>query len=371
MCSTQNVGSTFACHDVGITHGRRDAFCVVEGARFDATTSRFDLDCTPDALSRLPTYMYDTGVPNVLRETFRIGTPEQKEQQISSQRGGTVVLVKRELPGNLWHSLLEIWSFWLTMDTLGFEAFAQSNDVQVVFVDSHIKMEPYADLWTVFSGGKKPLRMEEYANMNVEKRGYFKQVVIPLSGGSNPIWQGDWEKLNCWQSELVKTFSDRVLKTFEVVDKAITDHNVRITFLDRKGNRRFVHQDQLLAGIAQKYPDATIDTVDFTEMSFGEQLEVISNTTVLIGVHGAGMTHSIFMPEGSTIIDIMPPGLQCKGFENIAGLKHIGYFKIQGGGEEKSGASFKSPSWQSDDVEVHESDFVSTFQHVMKTYGKT
>lgn len=42
------------------------------------------------------------------------------------------------------------------------------------------------------------------------------------------------------------------------------------------------------------------------DLSFRDQVELMSQTKVLIGMHGAGLTNLMFMPAGGTVIEILP-----------------------------------------------------------------
>lgn len=45
--------------------------------------------------------------------------------------------------------------------------------------------------------------------------------------------------------------------------------------------------------------------VTFTHATdFREQLKVIQNTDVLIGMHGAGLTHMLFLPDWASVFEL-------------------------------------------------------------------
>ena len=59
--------------------------------------------------------------------------------------------------------------------------------------------------------------------------------------------------------------------------------------------------DQLSHKISER---TNVSLVDLGEMSPAGQLEVISNTRVLVGQHGAGLLHSLFMNDGASVVEM-------------------------------------------------------------------
>jgi capsular polysaccharide biosynthesis protein len=47
-----------------------------------------------------------------------------------------------------------------------------------------------------------------------------------------------------------------------------------------------------------------VELVDLGEMSPAEQLQAISRTRVLVGQHGAGLVHSLFMIDDGPIVEM-------------------------------------------------------------------
>ncbi|XP_075526517.1 EGF domain-specific O-linked N-acetylglucosamine transferase-like isoform X6 [Dermacentor variabilis] len=80
---------------------------------------------------------------------------------------------------------------------------------------------------------------------------------------------------------------------------------VRVTLLSRgTKHRRILNEDELLAA-ARKLPDASVQRVHFNHATdFRHQIEVMANTDVLIGMHGAGLTHVLFQPDWAVLFEI-------------------------------------------------------------------
>lgn len=61
---------------------------------------------------------------------------------------------------------------------------------------------------------------------------------------------------------------------------------------------------QLEADCARR--GVAFEVVDFEGMPFERQVELMSRTSVLIGIHGAGLVNAMFLPPGAAVIELMP-----------------------------------------------------------------
>jgi hypothetical protein len=71
-----------------------------------------------------------------------------------------------------------------------------------------------------------------------------------------------------------------------------------------------------------------IKVVNFDNMSFKEQFQVMSSCAILVTMHGAGLTNSMFMPTGSSVIEIVNPRFIISIYDRMvvnSGLYHMRY----------------------------------------------
>lgn len=58
-----------------------------------------------------------------------------------------------------------------------------------------------------------------------------------------------------------------------------------------------------------------------------EQIQLVQNTDVLVGHHGAGMTHMLFQAPGTAAVEIFPPPkFPLIGFKPVASMRGISHF---------------------------------------------
>ncbi|KAL1901043.1 hypothetical protein Sste5346_002109 [Sporothrix stenoceras] len=380
-CNATSRSSLTCFHSHTSNDDERDSLCVAQGAVFDVDSSKFVLNCDigePDTAAvergvisfrRIREYWYDTGPKHIFDHHVRfVGNDEvapvdDKEvaKDVVYQRHHYTLLIKREGELNPWHCLLEIWSMAMSLDVLRStrnqaDHFLRPHylfpedmtNMQVVVVDDR-EDGPYFDLWKLFSG-RKPLRLKEIAsdpqamafyNTSSSPVATQHHMIVPLAGGSNPVWQNDWAVRDCTQSDTLRVFARRVLNHYNIDNGMLSDPKepadnptpIRVTFIDRKdaNTRRLTDQDGFLEAVRTKYNGTVVvDAVDFGSLSFAEQLKIARATDVLVGVHGAGLTHIMFLKEHTTaVVEIQPADMDATfmGFRNLANMRGINYFR--------------------------------------------
>ena len=377
-----NSLSSLTCFWNQITDERTDAFCVGGPARLDMQEKRYKLDCPLRTLAeqeraqgipmlqQMPGYWYETGPRVILDQFVRTGAVEGMRSTSGSPSQQFSILIKREDNlNNLWHRLMEFSSLFWTLDILRMtrnpatnEPYFGSQDVentQVVILDN-IADDPFMDLWTLFA--KKPLVRLNSIDDSTQSLG---NIIIPLPGSSNPLWSGDWELHSCDHSELMRVFVKRVLDFYEANDEPLADNRpLVLTFIDRKEKRLLVDKEEYIATLKANFPDVKIEVVNFAAFSFAEQLKIVGRTDILVGVHGAGLTHGMFLPRGSTLVEILPPGVTHKGFRNMAKLLGHNHFSSHATDRPDQ---VKSGDWKYDDVFLEEARFMELMNVAIKS----
>ncbi|KAJ7051349.1 hypothetical protein C8F01DRAFT_999416 [Mycena amicta] len=126
---------------------------------------------------------------------------------------------------------------------------------------------------------------------------------------------------NLWESFWGDRFSVASLRTRPLV-----------TYISRQGGgRRLVQADHevLVASLYELEAEGICDVqvVRMEQMTLKEQVDLVRNSTILLGVHGNGLTNQLWMQPSprSTVIEILVPGGYTFDYEMLArnmGHKH-------------------------------------------------
>jgi protein O-GlcNAc transferase len=153
--------------------------------------------------------------------------------------------------------------------------------------------------------------------------------------------------------------------------------------------RRLQNKTALFDELQKRNSHISVRLVDFATISFSEQLRVARETGVLVGVHGAGLTHSIFMREGAgAIVEIQPRELEHSGFRMVKTMRGLSYFHVHAASVKKEQKRRRRPmpishdsrnsrdverrdGWHSSDVYIEPERFLDVVESAIKSmYSK-
>ncbi|TLD34241.1 hypothetical protein PspLS_01566 [Pyricularia sp. CBS 133598] len=359
-CSEDSVSDLTCFHTPtpGVP-GSKDSFCIARnGLSFDTKRRKFSIKCQPrDPVARdggtcevpyrnIASYGYLTGPKYILNEWV-----DFDKTPVSAVAGGRqpksdsfVVLLKREVEGNIWHAINEIMAMMTTFDVLKIAPEASGGNTGLFSPDAMPKTEivvlddlpdgSFFELFEMFTGSK-PKRVDEWiASKRVDKTTDtihpLGNVIIPFAGSANPLWS-DWNPIDCTDNTMLRVFVQRVFDFYKMPRRRerAPGSRVLVSVIVRKGSRHLLGLDtHLFAAVKTKLGNvADLRMVDFEGMPFREQVRVARDSDVLVGMHGAGLTHAMFMEEGrGALVEIQPDRLCHWGFRNLAKMTGQKYF---------------------------------------------
>jgi len=113
------------------------------------------------------------------------------------------------------------------------------------------------------------------------------------------------------------------LKSKSAIDQQELDLGKRI-YIDRKGTaaRDIVNQDALNA-VLDKYGFVSVIFEDF---GFSEQVKIVQEAEILLGVHGAGMSNAMFCDSADfKLLEIFPPMCATSDYWKLASAFNVHY----------------------------------------------
>ncbi|MBN3296612.1 EOGT transferase, partial [Amia calva] len=135
---------------------------------------------------------------------------------------------------------------------------------------------------------------------------------------------------DCHGTGLFKAFSQHVLHRLHIIQEGPKDRKIRVTLLSRSTEyRRILNQFELIKAL-KTVPLFEVTQVDYKykEIPFLEQIKITHNSDIFIGMHGAGLTHLLFLPDWAVIFELY----NCQDescYRDLARLRGIHYVTWQ------------------------------------------
>jgi len=130
------------------------------------------------------------------------------------------------------------------------------------------------------------------------------------------------DTINFNNEPLFDDFKKTILNNFGIEYRKNSTKN--ITFILRKGTREIINIDF----VKDKLQSYNINYIYLENHTVKEQLEIIANTDILIGVHGAGLSWCIFMKSGSTLIEMYPGNSNTDNYIRWCKIANINYKRL-------------------------------------------
>ena len=99
-------------------------------------------------------------------------------------------------------------------------------------------------------------------------------------------------------------------------------------YLDRNGGKRGIENRDELVAYMQNFAGTKLVIQPNSPMSFREQVEFVWDKDIYISVHGAAMTHILFMEPLGALIEFNPPNFREPFYRNMAIKTQLLYYGI-------------------------------------------
>ena len=223
----------------------------------------------------------------------------------------------------------------------------------MVFLD-RAPCGPWCPIWSALGGRGAYTRAQwtQQAPAFADDARLIPRAVLSPNSDSNFLWKHMWFHTTCErESPLLRDFRAFMLPLLDPTMcggrscEAPAGTPRAITLIERKprhgksGKLRNIRNfAAVVAAVTAAFPREKVQAVDFAALEWAAQYRVARTTKLLIGMHGGGLTWSMFLPRDAGIIELNPAPVQqgkCRPFctetfclENMAhwiGLRHIGW----------------------------------------------
>ena len=142
---------------------------------------------------------------------------------------------------------------------------------------------------------------------------------------------------------LVEKFRDFVLTTYQIDPNShvlnckkisilvLWRHNYIAHARNPSGviKRKFSNETEIFKTIRDNFPHATVKGVQIELYNMSNQLTLVSKTDILLGMLGAGLTHAMFLPKTSGLIELRPKYYTeiSRHFESITKWRRLKYIR--------------------------------------------
>ncbi|MCA9775763.1 MAG: glycosyltransferase family 61 protein [Candidatus Eremiobacteraeota bacterium] len=194
------------------------------------------------------------------------------------------VFMERVAWKNPYHNLQMLYEVWLATHFSGYTP----EQTSVVWLDSH-PVSPYRELWLQ--------RFREVHSISEIEEGRLRHAVVCRGHYTSSLSNCLGPRPPRWNE----------FRRF-LLGNAATDTPPTLTFLSREKAqiRRLINREALLSELRARLPKVEIRDVRMEELTLSEQIEVARTTRLLVGVHGAGLCYTSFLPPEAGLVELFP-----------------------------------------------------------------
>ena len=120
-------------------------------------------------------------------------------------------------------------------------------------------------------------------------------------------------------------FTGAVARHFGLPPRPTNQAVFRVLVIERR-RRRITNIDECVEALRRdleargRTRHFLVEQVDLETLDYAGQLRLVRDTTIFVGLHGAGLTHLMFLPAEAIVVEIKPGDFGSYLFRNLAKL---------------------------------------------------
>lgn len=243
---------------------------------------------------------------------------ESEEMQCDETINTPTLMVKLDATSNMYHHFCDFFNIFMSLNLNGSVA-PEPAGRQILILDNHPYHSSFRPAWKSLTD--RPLWD---LNSVAGKRICFTDLLLPLLPRMvYGLYYGTPLIPGCHSSSMFSAFSTWFSSALGLPSPNLQSP-LRLTLLSRVTKyRQILNEQEIVEALRDKGYQVTVAKFTPT-VPFQEQLETIRNTDILVGVHGAGLTHLLFLPDWAHVIELYnceDPGC----YKDLARLRGVGY----------------------------------------------
>ncbi|XP_067003834.2 EGF domain-specific O-linked N-acetylglucosamine transferase isoform X2 [Anabrus simplex] len=202
---------------------------------------------------------------------------------------------------NMYHHFCDFLNLYASLHVNASHPTAFSTDIHILIWETYSYQSSFGAVWEAFSSlpiwDLKTFRGETVCFRNIVFP-LLPRMIFGLYYNTPIIW-------GCEKSGLFHAFSKHILHRLQIPEQKRNNTKIRITLLSRDTTyRRILNEEELLNALKEN-PEYEVNRVVYNKkMPFKKQLESTHNSDVFIGIHGAGLTHLMFLPDWGVVFEL-------------------------------------------------------------------
>eukprot|EP00615_Pteridomonas_danica_P000535 CAMPEP_0114336026 /NCGR_PEP_ID=MMETSP0101-20121206/5439_1 /TAXON_ID=38822 ORGANISM="Pteridomonas danica, Strain PT" /NCGR_SAMPLE_ID=MMETSP0101 /ASSEMBLY_ACC=CAM_ASM_000211 /LENGTH=554 /DNA_ID=CAMNT_0001467825 /DNA_START=184 /DNA_END=1848 /DNA_ORIENTATION=- len=243
-------------------------------------------------------------MPHMARQLGRM-VFGKKHPNAHYEKGSTYLLARDEDCENMFHSSADHINIYNVAQILGLDF----NALQVALFDRHFDGPFYELISRAFSPNHPLKRIGDYNGKVVQ----FEHVIWHLESPAGIVFPkvgGPTGLMQCHHSSLWEGYRKHVLNQFDLLNVPPPPiPTVLLSFRRRTGQKnvgRVFQDEKVLTDVLKEGNMMSVTSIDLGTLPFRKQLELVRSCNIMVGAHGAGLMHVLFMAEESVLVEIHP-----------------------------------------------------------------
>ncbi|KAK3101208.1 hypothetical protein FSP39_001762 [Pinctada imbricata] len=260
------------------------------------------------------------GIGYIDRETYL-------QQKQGSKKNHVTLAVFRYEYANLFHQMTDYYNAFVAMKIFNLKP----DNMDILIVDKSAKSQLDSNWDDLFGNVSFAKEMNEPVA--------YPDLIWAVLGYNSPL---NFHSMNT--ISFVAEFSNFVKTRYGAqINRPLDCSGISILFIWRRdyvahpGNpsglvsRKIKNEKELMESVQQDFPGHPVAGIQLDDYSMKDQLHWISQTDILIAMHGAGLSHILFLPEHAGVLEMYPtywPKTN-RHFRAMARWKKLHYYNWQ------------------------------------------